>query len=206
MVNSARYGGGGIYNLYCTFTADNQWSPYVFLHEFGHHFAALADEYYTSSVSYNDFYPPGIEPIEPNLTALLDPSKIKWKSLVTPGTPLPTPWEKATFDEMDLGYQKVREATNRKIGEASRSGAPAKEVEDLKEAAENLSRDHSAKIDAYLLKSSYVNKIGAFEGAGYTSKGLYRPSLDCIMFSKGTKPFCAVCRQAIERVIDYYGE
>ena len=206
IVNTPRYGGGGIYNLYCTFTADNQWSPYVFLHEFGHHFAALADEYYTSSVAYNDFFPPGVEPIEPNVTALLDPSKIKWKSLVTPGTPVPTPWEKATFDEMDTGYQKVREAINGKIGAASRSGAPPKEVDALKEDAEKLSREHSARMDAYLLKSSYVNKVGAFEGAGYTSKGLYRPSLDCIMFSKGAKPFCPVCRQAIERVIDYYGE
>ncbi|MGE5235659.1 MAG: M64 family metallopeptidase, partial [Acidobacteriota bacterium] len=50
MVNSPRYGGGGIYNLYCTFTSDNQWTPYVLVHEFGHAFAGLADEYYTSSV------------------------------------------------------------------------------------------------------------------------------------------------------------
>jgi IgA Peptidase M64/Peptidase M64 N-terminus len=206
MVNTPRYGGGGIYNLYCTFTADNQWSPYVFLHEFGHHFAALADEYYTSSVAYNDFFPAGVEPIEPNVTALLDPSKIKWKALVTPGLAVPTPWEKASFDEMDVAYQKVRESINGKIAEASRSGAPIKEVEALKADAERLSLEHSAKMDAYLLKSPYLNKVGAFEGAGYTSKGLYRPSLDCIMFSKGTKPFCLVCRQAIERVIDYYGE
>jgi len=45
MVNQPRYGGGGIYNLYCTFTADNPSSDYVFLHEFGHTFAGLADEY-----------------------------------------------------------------------------------------------------------------------------------------------------------------
>jgi hypothetical protein len=61
-------------------------------------------------------------------------------------------------------------------------------------------------MDDLLLKSPFANKVGAFEGAGYTSKGLYRPALDCIMFSKGTKPFCPVCRQAIERVIAYYGE
>ncbi len=57
MVNHERYGGGGIYNLFCTFTSDNQWSDYVFLHEFGHAFAGLADEYYSSSTAYNDFYP-----------------------------------------------------------------------------------------------------------------------------------------------------
>ena len=62
MVNSPRYGGGGIYNLYCTFTTDNYWSTYVFLHEFGHSFAGLADEYYTSSVAYTDFYAKGVEP------------------------------------------------------------------------------------------------------------------------------------------------
>lgn len=206
MVNSPRYGGGGIYNLYCTFTADNQWSPYVFLHEFGHHFAALADEYYTSSVAYNDFFPSGVEPVEPNVTALLDPAKLKWKSLVTLGTPVPTPWEKSTFDDKEIAYQKAREALNARIAEASRSGKPAQEVEALKAEAERLSLDHSNEMDALLLKSPLLNKVGAFEGAGYSSKGLYRPSLDCIMFSKGTKPFCPVCRKALERVIDYYGE
>jgi IgA Peptidase M64/Peptidase M64 N-terminus len=206
MVNSPRYGGGGIYNLYCTFTADNQWSPYVFLHEFGHHFAALADEYYTSSVAYNDFFPTGIEPVEPNVTALLDPSKLKWKALITPGTPLPTPWEKATYDAKEIAYQKARESLNARIAEASRSDRPVKEVDALKAEAERLSFDHSDEMDDLLLKSPLLNKVGAFEGAGYTSKGLYRPSLDCIMFSKGTKPFCPVCRQALERVIDYYGE
>jgi hypothetical protein len=62
MINHKRYGGGGIYNLYCTFTVDNQWYEYLFLHEFGHSFAGLADEYYTSSVAYNEFYPRGVEP------------------------------------------------------------------------------------------------------------------------------------------------
>ncbi len=206
MVNTPRYGGGGIYNLYCTFTADNQWSPYVFLHEFGHHFAALADEYYTSSVAYNDFFPRGVEPIEPNVTALLDPSNLKWKSLVTPDTPVPTPWEKAAFDEAEMAYQKARQDMGIRIAEASRSNAPAKEIEALKEDAERLSREHSARMDDLLGKGAFANKVGAFEGAGYTSTGLYRPSLDCIMFSKGNKPFCPVCRRAIERTIDYYGE
>ncbi len=204
MVNTPRYGGGGIYNLYCTFTADNQWSPYVFLHEFGHTFAALADEYYTSSVAYNDFFPRGVEPFEPNITALLDPSALKWKDLVSPGTPIPTPWDKADFDAKDAEYQKAREALNDRIGKASRSGAPVVEVDRLKEEAEKLSRDHSEKADALL--GGGAARVGAFEGAGYTSRGLYRPSIDCIMFSKGPKPFCAVCRRAIVAAIDYYGE
>jgi len=206
MVNSPRYGGGGIYNLFCTFTAGNQWSPYVFLHEFGHTFAALADEYYTSSVAYTDFFPKGVEPFEPNVTALLDTARLKWKDLATPGLPLPTPWDKAPFDRMDADYQKVREALNARIAAASRSGEPAESINKLKADAEALSAEHSAKMEAFLGKSPFAGKVGAFEGAGYASQGLYRPSLDCIMFSKGSKPFCPVCHRAVAKVIEYYGE
>ena len=73
MVNHDRYGGGGIYNTFCTFTAHSEWADYLFLHEFGHSFAGLADEYYSSSTAYNDFYPRGHEPVDANITALLDP-------------------------------------------------------------------------------------------------------------------------------------
>jgi hypothetical protein len=206
MVNHPRYGGGGIYNLFCTFTTDNQWSPYIFVHEFGHSFAALADEYYTSSVAYNDFYPKGTEPHEPNVTALLDPAKLKWADLVTTGTPVPTPWEKDAYDGGDIGYQKVREELNRKIAAAARDGSPASAVEALKAEAERLSKVHSDEADAALVHSKFAGKVGAFEGAGYTSRGLYRPAIDCIMFSKGNKPFCPVCERAIRRVIDHFGE
>jgi hypothetical protein len=206
MVNHPRYGGGGIYNLYCTFTSDNQWSPYIFLHEFGHTFAGLADEYYTSSTAYNDFYPKGVEPSEPNITALLDPANLKWKDLLTPGAAVPTPWEKSGYDEKDLPYQKVRERLNAKIAAASRAKAPVAEVERLKAESEGLSQEHAKEMDAFLEKSRFNGTVGAFEGAGYSSKGLYRSSLDCIMFSKGTKPFCPVCQKAIRSVIDYYGE
>jgi hypothetical protein len=206
MINSSRYGGGGIYNLYCTFTSDNYWSSYVFLHEFGHSFAGLADEYYTSSVAYSEFYPKGIEPAAPNITALLDPTNLKWKALVTPETPIPTPWEKAAYDVMDLTYQKVREELNAKIAAAKRGGTAREEVEKMQEEADRLSREHAAEVEAYLAKSAFVGQVGAFEGAGYASHGLYRPMLDCIMFSKGAKPFCKVCQQAIAKVIERYGE
>lgn len=206
MVNSGRYGGGGIYNLYCTFTSDNYWSEYVFLHEFGHSFGGLADEYYTSSVAYSEFFPKGVEPTASNVTALLDPANLKWQALLTPGTPLPTPWEKKDYDAMDIAYQKVREELNGKIAAAKRSGAERAEVEKLQEESDRLSREHAKKVDAYLAGSKFVGKVGAFEGAGYSSTGLYRPMLDCIMFSKGAKPFCRVCRQAIVQVIQFYGE
>ena len=52
LTNSATYGGGGIFGLYSTVAADSVWAPYIFVHEFGHHIAGLADEYYTSDVAY----------------------------------------------------------------------------------------------------------------------------------------------------------
>jgi hypothetical protein len=90
LVNSDKYGGGGIYNFYCTVSSDNEYSNYVVTHEFGHLFGGLGDEYYTSQVSTNDMYPPDVEPWEPNLTTLVSFDK-KWKSMVQVGTPVPTP-------------------------------------------------------------------------------------------------------------------
>jgi hypothetical protein len=206
MVNHPRYGGGGIYNLFCTFTSDNASSRYVFLHEFGHTFAGLADEYYTSSTAYNDFYPKGVEPSEPNVTALLDPSTLKWKDLVAPGIAIPTPWEKGRYEAMDVPYQKRREKLNAKIATSSRANASNEEVGRLKDESDRLALVHEKEVDAFLKESRGAGTVGAFEGAGYASKGLYRPAVDCIMFSRGVKPFCPVCRRAISRVIDHYGE
>lgn len=91
LTNSRTYGGGGIFGLYGTVAADSLWAPYVFVHEFGHHFAALADEYFTSPVAYRPAPAARVEPWEPNATALLDPKNLKWKDLVADGTPVPTP-------------------------------------------------------------------------------------------------------------------
>ncbi|HKK43822.1 MAG TPA: M64 family metallopeptidase, partial [Bacteroidales bacterium] len=90
LINSKRYGGGGVYNYYSGTTADNALSPKVFIHEFGHGFAGLADEYYTSTVAYNDFYPLDVEPWEPNITTLVD-FDAKWKKMIAKDTPIPTP-------------------------------------------------------------------------------------------------------------------
>jgi len=204
MVNHKRYGGGGIYNFFCTFTVDNQWYEYLFLHEFGHSFAGLADEYYTSSVAYNEFYPKGIEPLEENITALLNPESLKWKKLVSPGTAVPTPWEKEEYDRMDNAYQKVRQELNARIAALKKSGAPEAEVAKVEEESERLSLEHARKMDDFLRESKLLGKVGAFEGAGYSSEGLYRPAIDCLMFSKGAKPFCKVCEQAVARIIDHY--
>ncbi|GMR25591.1 MAG: IgA Peptidase M64 [Ignavibacteria bacterium] len=206
MVNSSRYGGGGIYNLFSTFTSDNQWKDYVFLHEFGHSFAGLADEYYTSSTAYNDFYKRGVEPVEPNITALLDPQNLKWKEFVSSVTAIPTPWEKAGYDSMDYKWQNERSELNNKISELKKSRAPADEILRVQQEYDLMDKIHANKVDEYLQKSKFKGIVGAFEGAGYSSQGLYRPMLDCIMFSKGVKPFGKVCEQAIRKVIDFYTE
>jgi hypothetical protein len=90
LVNHEKYGGGGIYNYYSLGTSDNSAGDFLFQHEFGHAFAGLGDEYYTSDVAVEDFYPLDIEPWEPNITTLSDFDS-KWKNMVSSSTPVPTP-------------------------------------------------------------------------------------------------------------------
>ena len=204
MVNHNRYGGGGIYNSFCTFTSDAQFHEYLFIHEFGHSFSGLADEYYTSVVAYNEFYPRGIEPVEPNITALLDPENVKWKDLVSEGIELPTKWEKEGFDKVDYEWQKERRGLNDKTTELKRTGASAEEIKAAEDHYAKRDKEQSDWVDQYLKNSKYAGKVGAFEGAGYSAEGLYRPMLDCVMFSKGAKPFCKVCQASIAKVIKHY--
>ncbi len=146
IVNYGKYGGGAIYNHQCVVVNNDKNSEFIFTHEFGHSFASLADEYYTSDVAYQDFYPLDVEPTDPNLTTLVNFDS-KWKNLVDKNTPIPTP--------------------------------------DTKE---------------------YRNKIGVFEGGGYREKGIYRPQYDCSMRSISIDNFCAVCKRAIQEMIDFYSE
>jgi hypothetical protein len=205
MVNHERYGGGGIYNFFNTFTSDNQWSDYVFLHEFGHHFAGLADEYYSSSVAYDSFYSLDHEPRERNITALLDVGNLKWGDLAT-GGPLPTDWNKAEYDAMVTENQAERSAMNNRLARLMRAGADEEEVAAAKAEGEALSLEHQQEVDAWFAANPARDVVGAFEGAGYLSQGLYRAQLDCIMFTKGMKPFCAACRRGIIEVIQRYTE
>ncbi len=92
LVNTDKYGGGGIYNFYSISAADNLQSRAVVIHEFGHAFAGLGDEYFTSSVAYNDFFPLDVEPWNPNLTTLVDFGS-KWQGRIRKGVPVPTPPE-----------------------------------------------------------------------------------------------------------------
>ena len=90
LVNTDRYGGGGFYNFLSVSSADHPQTPQVLVHEFGHGFAGLGDEYYNSEVAYEDFYNLRIEPWEPNLTTLVN-FDAKWKNMLSASTPVPTP-------------------------------------------------------------------------------------------------------------------
>jgi hypothetical protein len=144
LIKDDQYGGGGIFNLQSTVATGAKGAEYVFVHELAHNLAGLGDEY-VGNVTYQTGAVVRVEPWEPNITALLDPARLKWRELVEPGTPIPTPL-------------------------------------------------------------SVAGKVGAFEGAGYEAKGLFRGEADCIMFSRTAAGFCRVCQRAISRVIDSYTE
>jgi len=144
LINTERYGGGGIYNFYNACTSSNSLTKEVFIHEFGHGFAGLGDEYYSSGVAYEDFYNLKIEPWEPNITTMVDFDS-KWAKMVLKNTPVPTP-----------------------------------------------------------RKRKFRKKVGAFEGGGYMSKGIYSPQMDCRMKSNEANGFCTVCQFYVEKVLIYY--
>ena len=116
----------------------------VIVHEFGHSFGGLGDEY-----AYGDdpetHYPADTEPWEPNITTLHDFAS-KWKDMLPRGTAIPT-----NPDGRNL-----------------------------------------------------TSKVGVYEGAGYQSKGVYRPVQECRMKVNEVKEFCPVCQRAIRRIIDFY--
>jgi hypothetical protein len=189
LANDKKYGGGGIYNLYATCSSDNPWSAYVFTHEFGHSFAGLGDEYYTSDVAYSEFYPLDVEPWEANLTVCKDKSKLKWRDMVEADVPVPTPWDKEIFDGHQAEYGKTR-------GDMQKSGVSQASIDSLTKVNDKWLAEH-------LKTRPYSGKVGSFEGAGYSSKGVYRPYIDCRMFSRSMTPFDPVCRREIERVIEF---
>lgn len=187
VMNSQEYGNGGIFGLYASVSIDYPSAISVFVHEFGHHFADLGDEYYFNA---NVAYTPAstrVEPWEPNITALLDPQNLKWKALVAPETPLPTPWPKDCYE------QSIRDSQSR-IQQMRSEGRPAAEIDEF--------RRQARETQAHCLSGGpYANKVGAFQGAKYEDI-YYRPQQRCIMISGAE--FCAVCQRAIEEIIDLY--
>jgi hypothetical protein len=190
LVNEKQYGGGGIFNLQATAAVGSEFADYLFIHEFGHHFAGLGDEYYTSPVAYETGAVEHIEPWEPNVTALHDPARLKWHDLVASNTPLPTPWAK---DRFETHAREILTRRQRMIDEQ----AP-------EEQFDALFREQRAIETDMLDSMEYSGEVGAFEGASYEPRGLYRPEIDCIMFSRNMLRFCEVCRRALERIIDLY--
>jgi hypothetical protein len=192
LVNNRTYGGGGIFNLYSTVASDNAFANYVFVHEFGHHFAGLADEYYTSPVTSGPAPADRVEPWEPNVTALLDVSTLKWRNLASPFanvTPIPTPWNKEEFETYSREIQKRRV-------QLRKDKRPEEEME-------ALFKEELAHEQKMFRAEKHFGQVGAFEGAMYEARGYYRPEVDCIMFSR-TDHFCKVCRAAIYRIIKMY--
>ena len=204
LVDSKRYGGGSIGLDYCVTTVDNPRSLEVFVHELGHSFAYLADEYYQSEVSYNDFYPKGVEPLEANITALLDPANVKWKDLLSPGIGVPTEYGKDRIEALQAERRANREAQTKEIEGAKLEGAPEKEIKRIEEKAKAADAALAAKIEAVRKEFAALNdKVGVFEGAGYASKGLYRSMVYCIMIGNPKNEFCVVCQRAIARMIGF---
>ena len=145
LVNSDHYGGGGILNSYnLTSTHHSKYRPVV-VHEFGHSFCGLGDEYAYETEDI-PMYPAEVEPWEPNLTTLKN-FEVKWKDMIDAKTPVPTPQSRI-----------------------------------------------------------YINKVGVYEGAGYSLKGVYRPMQDCRMRTNEYPEFCPVCNRALERLINFYTE
>lgn len=145
LVNTSKYGGGSIYNFYNETAVDNNLSKQIFIHEFAHGLAALADEY-GSDDTYQNMYPLDVEPWEANLTTLVNFGS-KWKNLVEPEIPIPTPSD-----------------------------------------------------------DKYKNKIGVFEGGGYVAKGVYRPTFNSLMNSFSSNEFNQVCKDVLQKVINFYSE
>ena len=98
VVSRSLWCGGVMLNFVPREAADNPRTPVVFVHEFGHSFAGLADEYFSSEVAYQDFYNLKYEPWEPNITTLVN-FDAKWKDLLPANTPVPTPLDDAHKDK-----------------------------------------------------------------------------------------------------------
>ena len=187
LANTDTYGGGGIYNSYTLTTAHHPSFAPVVVHEFGHSFAGLADEYYYDD-QFVEYYYSDCEPWERNITTLYD-FESKWESqlprtVVIP-TPVPDPFVK----------QSLKKSSSKTVAQKY----------------ERDTRDEAASKAAAVAEIIWDNNgngkpefVGVYEGAGYQSKGVYRPYPDCRMKTNSPKAFCPVCQTAISNLIDFY--
>jgi hypothetical protein len=208
MVNKDRYGGGGIYNWQTVFATGSDKCDYVFLHEFGHAFAGLADEYYNSQVAYQDIFVPGVEPLEPNITALLDTVSIKWAPYLSPGIKVPTEWGKAVFDSLNNQLNQARAEMSSSIEKLKTSKVPESEIAATEKTYRDKIMNLSNQVDSFLFHHPLRDKVGVFEGANYLSKGYYRSSINSMMqkFNTSDRSYGVVNDQAIIATIKYYTE
>ena len=124
------------------------------------------------------------------MTALLDPRVLKWQALVAPATPVPTPWPKDAFEARQREFQALR----RKIREERRPEAEMSA----------LFREEQAHATGLLGSAAHAAQVGAFQGANYDARAFYRPQIDCVMFTRDEVPFCRVCQDALDRMIDLH--
>lgn len=129
LVNSDTYGGGGIYNQLTVTTSDHPTFHQVLVHEFGHAYAGLGDEYFYDD-AYESMYPADTEPWEPNLTTLVD-FQSKWADMIPKGTPVPTPpnpkvpnYRKITNEK----EQRMLDAATQRVGVFEGGGYQSKGV------------------------------------------------------------------------------
>jgi hypothetical protein len=161
LVNEKQYGGGGIFNDQATSSVDSGFSEYVFVHEFGHHFAGLGDEYYTSDVAY-ETGGTGIRAVGAEHHAS---GRIRSGWASSPGTPLPTPWQKEEFEKRSASTRpSAASCASRMSGVADGRALPPR-----------------AEYERSSSDRRRTRESGAFEG-GIRGEGLYRPEVDCIMF------------------------
>ena len=188
VMNESAYGNGGIFGQYASVSVDHPNAISVFVHEFGHHVAGLGDEYYFNANVAYEAPRERVEPWEPNVTALLDPEHLKWRDLVAAETPLPTPWPKDDYE------RSIRDS-----GETlKRMRAERRSDETIAEYRKQSRAANEPALDA----GPHAAAVGAFEGALYQEKGYYRPQQRCLMING--QHFCAVCRRAVDRVLDLY--
>ena len=130
LANTDIYGGGGIYNSLTIMNSDHPTFVPVLVHEFGHAFGGLADEYFYDD-QYETMYPGDTEPWEPNLTTLVD-FQSKWADMLPSGTPIPTPVDK--LEERDVRriwrtlIQEEKDLLNLKLGVYEGGGYQSKGV------------------------------------------------------------------------------